>query len=111
MENSLADIIDWYWFLEEVRMDLKAGHSTIIAIIKDPLSQLWNQKWVKYLGATLISLGHLNGDIKMEIVILLFSLSEMIFNLSSLNVSINHMKFIMAKILWLVLDLMQVDSA
>ena len=43
-------------------MDLKDKHSKLVAIIKDPLSQLFNQKWAKYLVAILISLGQIVGD-------------------------------------------------
>ena len=67
-------------------MDLKDENSTLDAIIKDPLLQLLNQKWEKYLGLLLISLGQKVGDGYLEIAILLFSLSEMISILSNLNV-------------------------
>ena len=67
-------------------MDLKHIYSTFVATIKDLLLLLLNPKWVKYLVALLIFLGHLMGDLKMEMGILLFSLSEMILILSNLNV-------------------------
>ena len=67
-------------------MDLNQKHSTLFAIIKDPLSQLSNEKKIKYLEATLMYLGRIMGFLKMEMAILLFSLSEMILNLSNLNV-------------------------
>ena len=67
-------------------MDLKHKHFILAAIIKDPLLLLSNQKWEKYLDAILISLGRIMGGIKMEMGILLFSLSEMISILSNLNV-------------------------
>jgi len=59
-------------------MDLKEKHSTNNAIIKDLLSQLSNRKWEKYLGLLLISLGRIMGIGKMEMEILLSSLSEKI---------------------------------
>ena len=67
-------------------MDLNRKYSTIVAIIKDLLSQLLNQNKEKYLGHIQIFLGHLIMNIKMETAILLFSLSEMISILSNLNV-------------------------
>ena len=67
-------------------MNLKQKHSIHFAIIKDPLSQLSNQKSAKYLGAILIFLGQLIRDGKMEMANLLFSLSEMITIFSNLNV-------------------------
>ena len=75
-------------------MDLMQKYSTLVVIIKDPLSQLLNQKWEKYLGAILIFLGRIMDIKKMEMAILLFSLSEMISILSNLNVWIKQMKFI-----------------
>jgi len=55
-------------------MDLKLKNSMLVAIIKDPLSHLLNQKWAKYLVLILISLGRLMVVIKMEMEIPLFSL-------------------------------------
>jgi hypothetical protein len=103
--------MDFNWFLEEARMDLKHNHSTIAAIIMDPLWLLLYQQWAKYLVAILISLGRIMGDGKMEMGILLFSLLEMILILSNLNVWINKEKFFFIKnIIWLVLVLVQMDS-
>ena len=66
-------------------MDSKQMNSTIDVIIKDPPLLLLNPKWEEYLELILISLGHLKGDIKMEMAIHLFSLSEMILILLNLN--------------------------
>jgi hypothetical protein len=68
-------------------------------MIKDPLSLLLNLNWAEYLGHILISLGRKMEDIKMEMAILLFSLSEMILILSNLNVLIKSMKFIIVRII------------
>ena len=59
-------------------MDLKQKHSILVVIIKDPLFQLLNQNREKYLEAILIYLGRIAEAGKMEMAILLFSLSEMI---------------------------------
>ena len=66
-------------------MALQMKHSTLDAIIMDPPLLLLNPKWEEYLELILISLGHLKGDIKMEMAIHLFSLSEMILILLNLN--------------------------
>jgi len=67
-------------------MDLKHMNSTLAAIIKDPLSLFLNRKWEKFLEPILISLGKIIMHGSMEMVILLFTLSEMILILSNLNV-------------------------
>ena len=67
-------------------MDSKEKHSTDVAIIKDPHSLLLNLNWAEYSGHILIFLGRMMEDIKMEMAILLFSLSEMIQILSNSNV-------------------------
>ena len=111
--NSLKILVKWTdfnWFLEEVRMASKQKHSILAVIIKDPHLLLWNHKRAKYSELILIFLGKIVAYIKMEMEILLFSLSEMILILSNLNAWINKKKLFMAICLWLWLDLVQVGS-
>ena len=108
MMNSPKNLVKWKslnWYLEEARMDLKQKHFTILAIIKDLLSLLFNRKMEKYLGLILIFLGHLIGDFMMEIAILLFSLSEMILILSNLNAWENQWKFFIIHKIWHALEI------
>ncbi len=55
-------------------MDSKEKHFTVDATIKDQLLQLLNQTKEKYLEHLQTFLGKLTEDIKMENIILLFSL-------------------------------------
>jgi hypothetical protein len=80
-------------------MDLMHKYFMPSAIIKDPLSQLLNRKWEKFLEDILTSLGRIMEIGKMEMAILLFSLSEMILILSNLDVRRNKWKFVMLQII------------
>ena len=67
-------------------MDLNHMNSTLAVIIKDPLSLFLNRNWLKFLGPLLILRVKIIMHEQMEMVILLFFLSEMILILSNLNV-------------------------